>query len=66
MTKDEFQRATNDYMTRDGDEARAKAKEYNAIGVDNDTIIAVQFGEHWCLMLSKAYAFVQQMGIDKL
>ena len=63
MTKDQFQRETNDYMTRNEQEAQAKAAEYNALGVDGDTIVAVKFGDNWCLMLGKAYAFTQALGI---
>ena len=63
MTKDQFQRETNDFMTRNEQEASAKAAEYNAIGVDGDTIVAVKFDEHWCVMLGDAYAFTRELGI---
>lgn len=64
MTKDQFQRETNDYMTRNEHEARAKAAEYNSIGVDGDTIVAAKFGDWWCVMLGDAFAFTQELGIE--
>ena len=64
MTKDQFQRETNDFMTRSEQEARDKAAAYNAIGVDGDTIVAAKFGDQWCVMLGNAYAFTQELGID--
>jgi hypothetical protein len=64
MTKDQFQRETNDYMTRDEQEDRAKAAEYNERGVDGDTIVAAKFGDMWCVMLGDAFAFTRELGID--
>lgn len=64
MTKDEFQRETNDFMTRDEAVARAAAAKYNAIGVDGDTIVAVKFDDWWCLMLGDAFAFTRELGIS--
>lgn len=64
MTKDQFQRETCDYMTRDESAARAKAAEYNAKGVDGDKIVAVNFDGMWCLMLGGAFDFTQELGID--
>ncbi len=64
ISKDQFQTETYDYMTRDEGEARAKAEDYNKHGVAGATIVAVKFGEHWCLMLEDAFKFVQEMGID--
>ena len=63
MTKDQFQNETHDFMTRDEHLAREKAAEYNAKGVDGDTIVAVRFGDQWCVMLGKAYAFTQVLGL---
>ncbi len=65
MTKDQFQRETNNYMTRHEHEARAKAAEYNAQGVDGETIVAAQYGGFWCLMLSNAHDFAKSMGIGQ-
>jgi hypothetical protein len=64
VTKNQFQRETNDFMTCNEQAARAKAAEYNAKGVDGDTIVAVKFGEHWCVMLGDAFAFTRELGID--
>jgi hypothetical protein len=64
MTKSEFQRETNDFMTRNEQEAKDKAAEYNDKGVEGDTIVAAKFGEWWCVMLSDAYAFTKELGID--
>lgn len=63
MTKDQFQHETNDFMTHDADEAWRMAARYNAIGVEGDTIVAVQFGELWCVMLADAFAFTKELGI---
>ena len=65
MTQDQFHRETEDYMTRNEQDARARAAEYNANGVEGDTIVAAKFGEHWCLMLGKAFAFTQALGIGQ-
>lgn len=64
MTKDQFQRETNDFMTYDEGEARRLADKYNAIGVEGDTIVAARFGNQWCVMLGDAYAFTRELGID--
>ncbi len=63
MTIDDFQNETNDYMTRNEAEAKAKAAAYNAKGVDGETIVVAKFDEHYCLMLSGAYEFVKGLGI---
>jgi hypothetical protein len=63
MTKDQFQRETNDFMTHNEQEARDKAAEYNAKGVDGDTIVAAKFGDMWCVMLGDAFAFTRELGI---
>lgn len=64
MTKDQFQRETNDFMTRDKAEAEREAARYNAIGVEGDTIVPVKFGDQWCLMLQDAFNFSREIGID--
>jgi len=63
MTKDQFQRETYDFMFRNEQHARDKAAEYNAEGVDGDTIVAVRFDDQWCVMLSDAYARVRELGL---
>jgi hypothetical protein len=63
MTKDQFQRETNDFMTSNEQEAQAMADKYNAIGVEGDTIVAAKFGDMWCVMLGDAIAFVRELGI---
>ena len=64
MTKDQFQRETNDFMTRSKAEAQAMADKYNAIGVEGDKIVPVCFGDMWCVMLGDAFAFTQELGIE--
>ena len=61
MTKDQFQTETIDFMTRDEQLARNKAAEYNAKGVDDDTIVAVKFDENWCVMLRTTYEFISDL-----
>jgi hypothetical protein len=63
MTKDEFQNETHDFITRNEQEARAKATEYNAKGVEGDTIVAVKLGEYWCVMLSDAFASIHEFNV---
>ena len=63
MTKDQFQNETIDFMTRDKAKAEAMADRYNKIGVEGDTIVAVEFDGTWCVMLGKAYAFAKEIGI---
>ena len=63
MTKDQFQRETNGFMTRNEQEARDLAAEYNTKGVDGETIVAAKFGDMWCVMLGGAFAFTQDLGI---
>ena len=63
MTKDQFQRETNDFMTGNEQIARDRAAKYNAASVDGYTIVAAKFGNQWCLMLDKAHAFIKELGI---
>ncbi len=64
MTLDEFQCKYYDYMTQDESAAKAEAERVNAVGVDGDTIVAVQFGSMWCLMLRQAFEFTREIGIE--
>ena len=63
MTQDQFQTETIDFMTHDEQLARDKAAEYNAKGVDGETIVAVKFDDQWCVMLRKSYAFTHALGL---
>lgn len=63
MTPDQFQTETHEYMTASEQAARNKAAEYNAKGVDGETVVAVQFGGLWCVMLGSAAEFVRELGI---
>jgi hypothetical protein len=64
MDKNQFQRETGDFMTRNEQEAQNLAAEYNAKGVDGDTVVAAKFGEHWCVILADTLAFTREIGIS--
>ena len=66
MTKDQFQRETQEFMTRDEQEAIAKAAAYNALGVDGETIVPAKFGDDWCVMLKGAFDFAREFGLAVL
>ena len=63
MTKDQFQNETFYYMTFSEQEASDKAAEYNAKGVDGDTVVVVKLGDRWCLMLGVSFAFIRGLDI---
>lgn len=65
MAVQEFQEAYHRYQTSDGEKAAEDAKNLEVFDAEGKqrTIVPVQLGGQWCLMLDSAADMIRMMGI---
>jgi len=66
ITVDQFQADSHDFIALMKSEAVAEAARYNERGVRGAEIVAVQLGEHYCVMTRTAAEFVANIGIGEI